>query len=650
MTSQQAKISHRLIFPGCLLLILALLVIFKINGSSIALYNNVIGKNYQDDPNLLLGHPRSIRSDEWMVQTPWMISQATTASTGINRNIGNGLEFSMMNVPVFNWTLFFRPLFWGFYLLPIENAFSLYWWGKAFALMLASYFIALKFLNGKILPSAFLASGFLFSPFFQWWYSTAAIELVAYASILLLLVLHIWNERISLLKALMYFIGLVYFAFALLLLLYPAFQIPIIYVLVFTFLGSIFLQRNYLQNNRLKIKILIVLLAIITVVGLGLYFLKSYQEPITIVRNTVYPGQRLVQGGGKKLEDLLTGFYNVQLLRDDRTLLPRMMNQSEASSFPLFSLILLPWLVVEMIVNCRRKTTVNPLLLSLFGLLFVFLAWNFMSFPQWFSKLTLLYLVPPTRSWIGLGWLNLIIICVYLGGASSSRVTTRTWILVYSILTGIILIAFGLHLRNVNPDFIGRKIILIIPVIVGILMYLLLSKKALAFAVVFFVFSIWSSASVNPVYMGLSALTNNEVSQIVQQRILDPEQKWVVFGEIPLPNLILANGGRIYNGTFFYPDFKLVENFDPEHKYISIYNRYSHILFAKNPEYQKTEFIIIQGDVYVIKIDPCNLVFSKLGVNNFVFYEPVSLPCLTQYAELRNPNKSLFFYETTPSQ
>jgi membrane protein insertase Oxa1/YidC/SpoIIIJ len=154
------------IFPFALTMILVILVILRLNGSSAAIYGIIFNGSNSGDPNLIIGHPRVIRGDEWMVQTPWMISQVLARSTDMNLDIGNGIDFSTVNVPMIDWTLVFRPLFWGFYVLPLENGFSLYWWGKAILLVLASYFLALKLTKEKILVSSFLALGFLFSPFF----------------------------------------------------------------------------------------------------------------------------------------------------------------------------------------------------------------------------------------------------------------------------------------------------------------------------------------------------------------------------------------------------------------------------------------------------------------------------------------------------
>ena len=49
-------------------------VLFKLHGSSINLWNTIFTTGVQDN-SLLFGTPRTIRSDEWAVTTPFIFSQ-----------------------------------------------------------------------------------------------------------------------------------------------------------------------------------------------------------------------------------------------------------------------------------------------------------------------------------------------------------------------------------------------------------------------------------------------------------------------------------------------------------------------------------------------------------------------------------------------
>src|SRR6185295_13851175 len=91
-------------FPAILLLPLLLLTIFKISGSSIGVYNNILYAKTQPAPGLLLNKPREVRSDEWVVNTPMTIAQAQNGYARVNTNIGNGQDMSVvLDVPTKDW-------------------------------------------------------------------------------------------------------------------------------------------------------------------------------------------------------------------------------------------------------------------------------------------------------------------------------------------------------------------------------------------------------------------------------------------------------------------------------------------------------------------------------------------------------------------
>lgn len=637
-------IIKRWIFPCCLLMLYILLVLLRFNGSSAAIYSRIFYGTSQSDSNLIAGAPRSIRSDEYMVQTPWMISQVLTRSTDVNHDIGNGIDFSTVNIPMFDWTLIFRPLFWGFYLLPLENGYSLFWWGKAFLLVLASYLLALKLTKDKILVSSFLSLGFLFSPFFQWWYSTSAIEMVAYASILLLLLFNIIDQKPTI-KPVILSVGIIYFTFTLFLLLYPAFLLPILYVTLFTFVGYAIHKNiaiSYLDNQK---KILLLILSVVTVAGLCFVFYKENQIPIEIVRNTVYPGQRFVTGGRTNLVNFLTGFYNRQLLLDGRELLPGMWNQCEASSFFLITIIVTPWLIGELIFAWQETKKINLLLLFLLINELIFIVWSVFGFPGWLAKYSLLYLSPPNRTIIGFGWLNFLIICVLVGNSHFKEGRSKYPAFIYSIFCFVGFVILGYYFRSLSEGFLAsRKLIFFIAFSISLMVFLLIQRKAILFSLCLLLFSLWSSLGVNPLYRGLSPYFDSEVSSVIQHREILPDQKWVVFGNWTIPNYILANGGKIYNGTFFYPDMSYMGKLDPENQFNSVYNRYSHIFFTQTDQNNPPEFNMMGLDAFSIIVNPCYPIFDELGINNFVFSESVHYPCLQEYAEVHEPNMNLYFY------
>ena len=89
--------------------ILAVCMIFQINGSSMGCIDSVTG--YNSDTGILAGTSRSIRSDEWAVSTPMAFAQEANDYKYFNSNIRGGYNSDMFIVygqPVRDASIIFR--------------------------------------------------------------------------------------------------------------------------------------------------------------------------------------------------------------------------------------------------------------------------------------------------------------------------------------------------------------------------------------------------------------------------------------------------------------------------------------------------------------------------------------------------------------
>ncbi len=108
-------IKNRYIIAGIALIIL---VALKINLSSISKW-----ADYIEEPNcrnILLGVSRAIRSDEWLVQTPMMLSQTQgdDAYKIYNENIAQGsLNMLMVSAPVKRYSDYCKANYVGIYII-----------------------------------------------------------------------------------------------------------------------------------------------------------------------------------------------------------------------------------------------------------------------------------------------------------------------------------------------------------------------------------------------------------------------------------------------------------------------------------------------------------------------------------------------------
>ena len=203
----------------------------KLNGSSTALWR-LLGDRQSPDAVVLAGSGQETRSDEWLVQTPWILSQlaAKPPLPLDNPNIGAPLTPLVTNLPARHWTMLFRPQMWGFFLFNAEHAFSLYWNFKWFALLLGAFLFLNLLTDGKSLL-AFAGALFLFSsPYIQWWFSspTAMPEMVAmffFALWAIAMIFRAPRKRTIVAASLALLFALLQFVFCC----YPRFQVPLVY-------------------------------------------------------------------------------------------------------------------------------------------------------------------------------------------------------------------------------------------------------------------------------------------------------------------------------------------------------------------------------------------------------------------------------------
>src|SRR5262245_55415239 len=107
------------------------------------MYHQILNGNTPDQ-NLLYGHPQAIRSDEWLVQTPFTAAQSKVDYPLVNPNIGAGFDTSIiLDLPHREWTALFRPENFAFFVLPLENAFAFKWWFVSYLLVMAVYALTL---------------------------------------------------------------------------------------------------------------------------------------------------------------------------------------------------------------------------------------------------------------------------------------------------------------------------------------------------------------------------------------------------------------------------------------------------------------------------------------------------------------------------
>lgn len=621
-------------YPIVVILVILALSILDINTSSVDLYRHLINTDKQRS-FLLWGKPRAIRSDQYLVNIPNLISQDINNEPIVNSDMGEGTNISTQNYPSNSIFSLFKITNIA-YFFSTNSAFS-YSFSNCLEIglfLLSTYFLLLEITKGKVLFSIFGSQLFLFTPFTQWWNQYSSITWLSFGLFLFLRLM----KKNDLKKMIFLGFGLSYVIITFALILYPPFQIPLMYVAIFLAVGILLKQRMdivYTKQTVKKILMIFFGVLIITSIFLLIYYYQ-FKEVIEITSNTVYPGARFISAGYGSLYQLFNGFYNILMQKDSNG--APFANQSEASNFFLLTLPLIGWILYKGITLFKEKRTIDYIGLSITASLIFLSAFYFLPLPDFLSKYTGMYMVPATRMYIGMGFANYLLIFYMLTKniykVSRKKILDLIIAFFLIILTGFIIYKTGHYYYNLNPQsfewptLVSPDIkILMVTIFVSLLMGLLLFGYKKIFVTLFLLYGIASTIYINPLYKGLDILINTDLANYIEETSTKDDSKWIAYNNNMLAQYALANNASIINGIHLYPQFEIWEVLDPEKKYIDIYNRYAHINISEFREGE--EYIrLLYPDALEVNISPCDKKWDILNVKYIITYQDMSYSCL----------------------
>ncbi|TMI81833.1 MAG: hypothetical protein E6H10_10845 [Bacteroidetes bacterium] len=391
------------IYVGVCLLLYFLFVVCKWHNSSIALWNWNINDGGDERRGLVAGRPLPIRSDEWLVESSFILAQEKNNFPLSNEALGYGNTPLMMGLPVKHFLSIIKPALWGYYILDSERAFSWQWNFKIFPFLISSFLFLMLFeknnfplsnealgygntplmmglpvkhflsiikpalwgyyildserafswqWNFKIFP--FLISSFLFLMLFtknnflisvfgsawlflssaiQWWsINTEIFTYTFFIIISLIYVMYSVSKRLILVNGLIFIISAYSFAT----ILYPAYQVPISYFILFLVIVYVVNQKNFKVLWREKfLKIAVLVGSLIVLIILGYLFYVKCSDTIKLMSNTVYPGKRNETGGGLNFISMFND--NFSWFVHETYFPPKWGNICELSSFLMLS-------------------------------------------------------------------------------------------------------------------------------------------------------------------------------------------------------------------------------------------------------------------------------------------------------------------------
>lgn len=571
---------------GLLALIFIALVALGVTGSSTGAVHSQIQR--EPDPALISGEPQGIRSDEWFVQTSWVISQVEQGLPIRNESFPGGMDATVQNdLPNSDWSTAFRPHLLGFFVLPLDQAMAFKWWFPAFALIGAAYLFVVSFLPRRPITGALLAVGFFFSPFFQWWY----LSLTLYPAVWALLVgaTVVWCLRAQsrtgpwVLAALSGYVSV-----TLGMGIYVPFIVPAA-VVVLGFAFGALLTRDFGPpriGSKLKRIVPLILAAAAAGIVLGIWLVTRWPTIVGFT-STVYPGERLQStggGGSQQLAQLLSG--PLSKIFGGTEGYPLASNSSEVSTFllpGLFLVVTAVWLAVS---RRQHRKSVDWLTLGVLSSGVVMVA--FLFFPGWdvIAHATFIDRTTYSRIRMGFGLLSFILVVLVARGFDERRHGAgrgSRWIAACAPLLVLGSVAFVLwQIDEIVPltEFIalvGRREMLwgaFVALLFVCAVWFFARDRVLWGALALLVVSVVNAGGVNPLYRGVLDLRETSTVERIQHLNEDDPGAWVGINSSLLPTMMLVESGvTTYNGVQGAPSTEMWEAIDPESAYEEAWNR-----------------------------------------------------------------------------
>ena len=610
------------VYAGCLLLFV-ITAALDLNGSSEGMYSAGYGHGPQAKP--LLGEPRATRADEWSYVTPDILNQfyrfdRFSYKTSV---LGNHDIALSANIPVRHVSTIFRPQFWSFFALPVDYAYAVYWQAKALILV-TGVFTFLLWITASSRWALTGALWYFFSPFTQWSYSWPSalaemIGLLCFATVCLAYLL-VGRQRLALAISA---VSLAVCSLDFILCAYPPHLIPLFWV-AFAVIASwcIASRHEILSRDNLPVRLGFLGIAIALIAFIGLKVYGDLGVAIHAVSQTVYPGQRVLPGGGVSIWQLTSHLFPWS---ETENHFPAVLgNICEGSGFfwlgPVTLLLL-------------RKLALSPFqraaLIGLWAAFLLLLFWMIFPLPKSFGHPLGLDRVFGARPIPALGLANLGIVALTMAGVSERfRIARRQFSRLDAITFGFAFLALYLLFRvadNHLGRFFSHSLLLLSAAFLAIVMTLLLRGSQLLLPAALVIPLVFLCGAVNPIQRGLPVLTRSALREFVKHRPMLLRGKWLVFSDTPVSSGFLAAAGcDVYTGTRYLPDIDHFSLFASRGLDVNTFNRLGYLDAHAIPPESRSDFELNNNVTVVWDVNPRDNLLKQLGIRYLAFSDKPS--------------------------
>ena len=603
-------------------LFLAFFTVNRLHGDSIAVYDQIIqpgaGSEYVEP---IWGEERTIRSDEYVVDTPARLSSTYGEDAfGKYNTIQRGTETlnGVSGIYLGYSTLGKSPFQFAYLVMSREFAFSFCWYAPIILTFMTAFELCLIIARRKKIVAFAGACLIGLSNFFLWWGFPPFLLGVQGALVCAYHFLIKDKKYQKVLLALGLGLSFAYYVFNM----YPPWIVPMGYVSLLFVIWM--LHENWERLKKFRLFDYALLVGAFLFAGsMILYYFKINGEYLNSIMNTVYPGQRF-ETGGYYLPNIFTYFQGFMYGFKD------LGNPCEISGF----LCLFPIPLIAALYQWIRSKRKDWLMAGMLGISAVFLIFCTVGIPGWLAKITLLSNCQPTRVVHILGIVEVYLMIRCLGMASEEQKKFPIWLaVVISAATAAAGWAFS---AVYYPDYLpaGWAVVAAAVVVAAGTSLLVMrktgQKKILCLALSGI--SIITAMSIRPISIGLDAIFSKpaaeEIQRICQE---DPDAKWMsCSNDVRASGFMVACGAPTVNSTNTYPNLELWEKLDKTHQYEEVYNRLAHISIEL--VHEETSFELIQDDYFILRLSyddldvmGCDYIFTteemESASEEFVFEE-----------------------------
>lgn len=573
-----------------------LCVVLRVNYSSSGILDSVIQPNHPTQTeNTLIGTNRRIRSDEYVVNTPMIISQYRNDFSLVNPDMmaDNVVTSFYPKLPNKSPLSFLTsPQYLGFMFLPFENAFSFYqllpWFIAFFAVFEMLMVITKKRKLMSLVGSLFI----IFSPVVLWFDSVQYVMYIALLFDIFNLYIHcgkIWKSK------LVFSLLFGWIAACFVMVIYPAWQVPYGYVLLVLLICLIVGNRKRLRWHDLLYALPVVGIIAVLVAPSIIISLEQYH----LTTQTVYPGQRSISGGG----GLAWIFYSIPSIFFP---INEVSNSCEASGF--VSLFPIPiFLGIYIIFRSAKKKQYDPWLI---GLIVLSIFFSFMYFigNGLLAKVTLLFLTPSERLRPVLELTCVLIAIRLLSSYRAVKTPKRPALLaIIVVVITALFVYFGTNQINdyAKTLYMHPALMCAAFIVYYISVYCLVdNRKSTCYVIgtLAVLFAGYQFLTIHPLKTGLDVYMDKPVAQKIRELSSENQDAlWLTSGTV-LSSYALTNGARVINSVNYYPVMDRWHLLDPDRKYEDIYNRYAHISITLTNK-EPTRFQLVVPDTFDLTLN-----------------------------------------------